>query len=189
LAGEIAAKTVAVIGCGPIGLFCIAVARACGASEVYALEINEHRRKLAEKMKADHVLNPAKDNVYEQVMAATGGTGVDVILEMSGHPDAIRLGFKILRLGGRASLLGIPSKPMELNLANDIIFKGAQVQGINGRLMYKTWFQMNALLRAGKLDLDPVITDRMPMVDFAKGMERLRTGESSKILLYPNGIK
>src|SRR5437016_10803016 len=93
LAGEIAAKTVAVIGCGPIGLFCIAVARACGASEVYALEINEHRRKLAEKMKADHVLNPAKDNVYEQVMNATGGTGVDVILEMSGHPDAIRLGF------------------------------------------------------------------------------------------------
>src|SRR3954471_15161608 len=79
LAGEIAAKTVAVIGCGPIGLFCIAVARACGASEVYALEINEHRRKLAQKMKADHVLNPAKDNVYEQVMSATGGTGVDVI--------------------------------------------------------------------------------------------------------------
>jgi len=61
LAGEIAAKTVAVIGCGPIGLFCIAVARACGASEVFALEINDHRRKLAEKMKADHVLNPAKD--------------------------------------------------------------------------------------------------------------------------------
>jgi threonine 3-dehydrogenase len=188
LAGEIAAKTVAVIGCGPIGLFCIAVARACGATEIYALEINEHRRKLAEKMKADHVLNPAKDNVYEQVMNTTDGTGVDVILEMSGHPDAIRLGFKILRLGGRASLLGIPSKPMELNLANDIIFKGAHVQGINGRLMYKTWFQMNALLKAHKLDLDPVITDRMPMADFSKGMDRLRTGESSKILLYPNGI-
>src|SRR5579859_6299405 len=64
LAGEIAAKTVAVIGCGPIGLFCIAVARACGATEIYALEVNEHRRKLAEKMRADHVLNPAKDNVY-----------------------------------------------------------------------------------------------------------------------------
>jgi threonine 3-dehydrogenase len=106
---------------------------------------------------------------------------------MSGHPDAIRLGFKILRLGGRASLLGIPSKPMELNLANDIIFKGAKVQGINGRLMYKTWFQMNAMLKAGKLDLDPVITDRMSMADFSKGMDRLKSGESSKILLYPNG--
>src|ERR1700749_229706 len=169
LAGAIAANTVAVVGCGPIGLFCIAVARACGASEVFAIEINDHRRKLAEEMKADHVLNPAKDNVYEKVMAATDGTGVDVILEMSGHPDAIRLGFKILRLGGRASLLGIPSKPMELNLANDIIFKGAVVQGINGRLMYKTWFQMNALLSTGKLDPDPVALERTPMADFIKG--------------------
>ena len=189
LAGEIAAKTVAVIGCGPIGLFAIAVARACGASEVFALEINAHRRKLAEQMKADVVLNPAQDNVYEKVMDITEGTGVDVVLEMSGHPDAIRLGFKILRLGGRASLLGIPSRPMELNLSEDIIFKGARVQGINGRLMYKTWYQMNALLKAGKLDLSPVITDRMPMTDFRKGMDRLKTGEASKILLYPNGMK
>jgi threonine 3-dehydrogenase len=187
LAGEIAAKTVAIIGCGPIGLFAVAVARACGASGVFALEINAHRRKLAAQMKADYVLNPAKDNVYEQVMETTGGIGVDVILEMSGHPDAIRLGFKILRLGGRASLLGIPSKPMELNMADDIIFKGAIVQGINGRLMYKTWYQMNALLKAGKLDLAPVITDRMAMADFSKGMDRLKSGEASKILLYPNG--
>ena len=140
-------------------------------------------------MKPDHVLNPAEDNVYEQVMAATEGTGVDVILEMSGHPDAIRLGFKILRLGGRASLLGIPSRPLELNLADDIIFKGAIVQGINGREMYKTWYQMNALLKAGKLDIGPVITDRMAMADFSKGMDRLKSGEASKILLYPNGIQ
>jgi threonine 3-dehydrogenase len=187
LAGEIAAKTVAVIGCGPIGLFAIAVARACGASAVFAVEINDHRRKLAQQMKADYALNPAQDNVYEKVLAATDGTGVDVVLEMSGHPDAIRLGFKILRLGGRASLLGIPSRPMELNLADDIIFKGAKVEGINGRLMYQTWYQMNALLKAGKLDLSPVITDRMAMSDFSKGMDLLKSGEASKILLYPNG--
>jgi threonine 3-dehydrogenase len=188
LAGEIAAKTVAVIGCGPIGLFCIAVARACGASEVFALEINAHRRKLAKEMKADYVLDPANEDVYKKVMQVTEGTGVDVVLEMSGHPDAIRLGFKILRLGGRASLLGIPSKPMELNLADDIIFKGAIVQGINGRLMYQTWYQMNALLKAHKLDLGPVITDRMAMTDFNKCMDRLKSGEASKILLYPNWV-
>ncbi|HEY6349786.1 MAG TPA: L-threonine 3-dehydrogenase [Candidatus Angelobacter sp.] len=189
LAGEIAAKTVAVVGCGPIGLFCIAVARACGATQIFALEVNEHRRKLAEKMKADFVLDPAKDNVYEKIMQATDGLGVEVMLEMSGKSDAIRLGFKILRLGGRVSLLGIPSKPVEFNLAEDFIFKGATVQGVNGRLMYKTWYQMTALLKAGKLDLSPVITDRMAMADFSKGLERLKTGESSKILLYPNGVR
>src|SRR5260370_17394889 len=78
LAGEIAAKTVAVIGCGPIGLFAIAVARACGASAVSALEVNDHRRKLAQQMKADYVLNPAQDNVYETALAKTDGPAVQL---------------------------------------------------------------------------------------------------------------
>ncbi|HEX3437076.1 MAG TPA: L-threonine 3-dehydrogenase [Pseudacidobacterium sp.] len=185
LAGEIAAKTVAVVGCGPIGLFAIAVAQACGAASVYALEINEHRRALAKKMGANEALDPAKDDVHAIVLNQTNGLGVDVVLEMSGHPDAMRLGFRILRTGGRVSLLGIPSRPVELDFANDVIFKGAVVQGINGRKMYETWYQMEALLKAGKLDLSPVITHRLPMSDFAKGMDLLKSGEASKIVLFP----
>jgi threonine 3-dehydrogenase len=185
LAGEIAARSVAVVGCGPIGLFAIAVARACGASIVFALEVNEHRRKLAHAMHADHVLNPATDNVAAVVAEKTAGIGVDVVLEMSGHADGMRLGFEILRTGGRVSLLGIPSKPVELDFARDIIFKGATVLGINGRKMYETWYQMEALLKAGKLDLKPVITHRLPMKDFARGMELLKSGEASKIILTP----
>jgi threonine 3-dehydrogenase len=189
LSGDVAAKSVAITGCGPIGLFAIAVAKACGATQVFAIEVNEYRRKVAAQMKADYVLDPTKDDVKSIVMDATGGVGIDVLLEMAGHPDAIKLGFSILRLGGRVSLLGIPSKPIEMNFAEDIIFKGATVLGINGRRMYQTWYQMQALLKAGKLDLHPVITDRIAMSDFSKGMERLRTGEASKILVYPNGTK
>ncbi len=189
LAGDIAAKTVMITGCGPIGLFAIAVARACGATQVFAVEVNQYRRKVAEQMKADYVLDPSKQDVRQIIRDATGGVGVDVVLEMAGHPDAIRLAFDVLRRGGRMSLLGIPSKPIQLDFADDIIFKGALVQGINGRRMYQTWYQMTALLKAGKLDLHPVITDRLAMKDFSKGMERLRTGEASKILLYPNGAE
>jgi threonine 3-dehydrogenase len=188
LSGEIAARSVAVVGCGPIGLFAIAVARAVGASQVFALEINAHRRKLAEKMKADLVLDPARQDVKQLILEATNGVGADVSLEMSGHPDGIRTAFHVLRLGGRVSLLGIPSKKVELDLANDVIFKGATVQGIYGRRMYETWYQMQALLKSGKLDLSPVITDRISMRDFSRGMERLKTGVASKILLYPNGV-
>ena len=112
LAGEIAAKSVAITGCGPIGLFCIAVARACGATQIFAIEPNEHRRKIAQQMKPDFALDPTKDDIYSIVMDNTGGTGVDVVLEMAGRSDAIRTGFKILRRGGRMSLLGIPSKPV-----------------------------------------------------------------------------
>jgi threonine 3-dehydrogenase len=189
LAGEIAAKTVAVTGCGPIGLFSIAVARAVGATTIFAIEVNEHRRKLATEMKADYALDPSKEDVRAIVAEKTGGLGVDVVLEMAGHPDAIRTAFDIIRRGGRMSLLGLTSKPIQLNFSEDIIFKGITIQGINGRRMYQTWYQMTALLKSGRLDLRPVITDRIPMKDFSKAMARLKTGEASKILVYPNGAR
>ena len=187
LAGEMAAKTVGITGCGPIGLFSIAVARAVGASQVFAIEVNEHRRRIAKEMHADFVLDPSTEDVRSVVMEETDGLGLDVVLEMAGHPSAIRTAFDIVRRGGRISLLGLTSKPISLNFSEDIIFKGITVQGINGRRMYQTWYQMTALLKNGKLDLHPVITDRMAMADFSKGMDRLKTGEASKILLYPNG--
>jgi len=189
LAGEIAAKTVAITGCGPIGLFSIAVARAVGASQVFAIEVNEHRRRIAQQMKADLVLDPSKEDVNSIVMQQTGGLGVDVVLEMAGHPNAIRTAFDIIRRGGRISLLGLTSKPISLNFSEDIIFKGITIQGINGRRMYQTWYQMTALLKHGKLDLHPVITNRIALKDFSKAMESLKTGEASKILVYPNGTK
>jgi len=189
LAGEIAAKTVAITGCGPIGLFSIAVARAVGATTIFAIEVNEHRRKLATKMKADYALDPSQEDVRAIVAEKTGGLGVDVVLEMAGHPDAIRIAFDIVRRGGRMSLLGLTSKPILVNFSEDIIFKGLTIQGINGRRMYQTWYQMTALLKGGRLDLHPVITDRIPMKDFSKAMARLKTGEASKILVYPNGTK
>jgi threonine 3-dehydrogenase len=185
LAGPIAAQTVAVTGCGAIGLFSIAVAKACGAAKVFAIEVNAHRRAVAAQMGADMALNPATEPVEKMVLEATGGTGVDVLLEMSGHPTAIRMGFALLRTGGRASLLGIPSRPFELDFARDIIFKGAIVQGINGRKMFETWFQMEALLSAGKLDLSPAITHRLKLSEFPQAMELLRSGEAIKVVMRP----
>jgi threonine 3-dehydrogenase len=182
LAGSIAAQTVLVTGCGAIGLFSIAVAKACGAAKVFAIEVNAHRRTVAAAMGADLVLDPSTDNVEEQILAATSGTGVDVLLEMSGHPAAIRQGFALLRTGGRASLLGIPSRPLEIDLARDVIFKGATVQGINGRKMYETWFQMESLLASGKLNLEPVITHRLKLSEFAQAMEFLKSGEAIKVV-------
>jgi len=185
LAGPIAATTVVVTGCGAIGLFSIAVAKACGAAKVFAIEVNAHRRSVAAKMGADLALDPAEVDIPERILQATGGTGVDVLLEMSGHPSAMALGFELLRTGGRASLLGIPSRPVELDFARDIIFKGATVQGINGRKMFETWFQMEALLAVGKLDLEPVITHRLKLSEFANAMKLLQSGEAIKVVLKP----
>ena len=189
LSGDIAGCTVAVIGCGPIGLFAIAVARAVGAGTIFAIEPNEFRRGLAKQMKADYAIDPSKENVKQFILDHTNGAGVDVVCEMSGNVNAIKQGFDILRFGGRASLLGTPTKPVELNLADAIIFKGAVVHGIHGRRMYKTWYQMQELVKAKRLDLNPAITDRIAMKDFSLGMDRMRAGLSSKVLVYPNGVK
>jgi threonine 3-dehydrogenase len=188
LAGPIAGQTVLVTGCGPIGLMAIAVAKACGSSAVYATETNEHRRALAKKMGADVVLNPAAEDAVARILSETGGTGVDALLEMSGNPTAIQQGFRALRAGGRASLLGIPTENVPLDLVKDVIFKGATVQGIYGRRMYETWVQMTALLKAGRLNLEPLFGERAPLDRFEQAFSLLQGGLAGKILLYPNGV-
>jgi threonine 3-dehydrogenase len=189
LAGAIAGQTALVTGCGPIGLMSIAVAKACGSSTVFATETNAHRREMAKQVGADVVINPAAENAVKKILDATGGTGVDVLLEMSGVPSAIQQGFKALRAGGRASLLGIPTENVPLDLVNDVIFKGATVQGIYGRRMYQTWVQMTALLKAGRLNLEPLFGEKVGLEKFEDAFRKLQTGMAGKILIYPNGIK
>jgi len=188
LAGAIAGHTVLVTGCGPIGLMSIAVAKACGSSTVFATETNDHRRAMAKQMGADVVLNPAEGDAVKKILEATGGTGVDVLLEMSGNAAAIQQGFKALRAGGRASLLGIPTDNVPLDLVNDVIFKGATVQGIYGRRMYQTWVQMTALLKAGRVNLEPLFGERVTLEKFEEAFAKLQSGLAGKILMYPNGM-
>jgi len=189
LAGPIAGQTALVTGCGPIGLMSIAVAKACGSSTVFATETNENRRAMAKRMGADVALNPATEDVVKQILGETNGTGVDVLLEMSGNATAIQQGFKALRAGGRASLLGIPTENVPLDLVDDVIFKGATVQGIYGRRMYGTWVQMTALLKAGRVNLDPLFGEREPLEKFENAFAKLQSGLAGKILLYPDGLK
>ncbi|MFI5093892.1 MAG: L-threonine 3-dehydrogenase [Candidatus Acidiferrales bacterium] len=188
LAGPVAGQTVLVTGCGPIGLMSIAVVKACGSSTVFATETNEKRRAMAKKLGADMVLNPAVEDPAKRILSETNGTGVDVLLEMSGNPTAIQQGFKALRAGGRASLLGIPTENVPLDLVSDVIFKGATVQGIYGRRMYETWVQMTALLKAGRLNLEPLFGERKRLDKYEDAFALLQGGLAGKVLLYPNGI-
>jgi threonine 3-dehydrogenase len=187
LAGEIAGHTVVVTGCGPIGLMAIAVARACGCSTLFATEVNATRMAMAKKMGADLVINPTQQDPVEIVKRETGGTGVDVLLEMSGNGKAIQQGFQMLRAGGRASLLGIPSEPVSLDLLSDVIFKGATVQGIYGRKMFETWVQMTSLLKSGRLNLEGLFRERFGLSKFSEAFRLLEGGEAGKVLFFPNG--
>ncbi|WP_409292401.1 L-threonine 3-dehydrogenase [Peribacillus sp. SCS-37] len=185
LAGEIAGKTVAIIGCGPIGIMAAGVAKAAGASQVIALDLNDYRLDLAKKMGATTVINSGKENPLEVIDRLTGGNGVDVVCEMSGHPAAMDQGFKMVTNGGRVSILSLPVRPVELDVTNDIVFKGITVQGITGRLMFKTWQQVSSLLASGQVDVKPMITHRFPLEDFEKGFDLMLKGECGKVVLQP----
>jgi threonine 3-dehydrogenase len=185
LSTDLAGKTVLVTGCGPIGLMAIGIAKSAGAAAVYGTEVVPFRLDLASRIGPDLILNPRETDVVTQIMTATDGQGVDVLLEMSGNPSAIHEGFAVLRSGGYAALLGIPSGPMELDLANEIIFKGASVYGVAGRRMWRTWYQTRALLSSGAVDVGPIITHELPLEDFEQGLQLMSTGQCGKVVLHP----
>jgi len=190
LAGPVAGERVAVFGCGPVGALAVAVAKAAGAAAVYAVDINDYRLGLARQMGADLILNPQRDDVVT-ILRDQGADrgGIDVFLEMSGSPQAVKQGLAALRNGGRASILGVYSRPVEIDWTNDIVFKGVHLQGITGRRMFETWYTTGALLASGALNVAPLITHRLALEDFATGFEAMRTGNTGKVVLFPQGIR
>jgi len=188
---DIAGKNVAVLGCGPIGLMAIAVVKVLGAAKVFATAggLNEVRIQLAKRMGADVVLSAREEgeNVVKIIRDATDGNGVDVALEMSGSPMAVRQAFEMLTPGGRVSLLGILEKPMELDLNNAVVFKAAMVYGITGRRMFQTWYQVKGLLSNPNFrnKIASIITHRIPMRDVAKGIDLLNFKQAGKVALEP----
>ncbi len=183
-AQPVAGRSVLITGAGLIGLMAIPVARAAGAAAVYVTDVNPRRLAMARDMGADLALD-ARAAPAEAVMGATGGAGVDVLLEMSGNAAAIDQGFTLLRPGGDAALLGLPGKAVEVNWSDHLVTKGATVRGIYGRRMWETWHQMRALLGTGAVDLRPLITHRYALDDFQAAFDVMRSGESGKVILRP----
>ena len=188
MAAGVSVKSVLVMGAGSIGLMAILVARAAGASAVYAVDINPAKLELATKLGADATFAAGDPQLVEKIVAATRGEGVDVLLEMSGNPQALDTGLRSVRKGGRVALLGIPSENVTIDLADRVIFKGLTLLGINGRRMYETWYQTAELVRSGRVDLKPIITHVLPFEEFERGFDLMRSGEAAKIVLDLKGI-
>ncbi|HET7551010.1 MAG TPA: L-threonine 3-dehydrogenase [Gemmatimonadaceae bacterium] len=180
LTADIPGSTVLVTGCGPIGIFAIGVCRAAGASRIVASDVNDTRLALARQMGAHDAVHP--EQVEAIVKGATEGLGVDVVLEMSGHPSAIHQAFALVRPAGRIQMLGVPAKPLEFNFATELVFKGVTVYGVTGRRMYDTWLQMTRFLRSREFDPTPVITHRFPLECFDDAIRAIKSGEAGKVI-------
>jgi threonine 3-dehydrogenase len=170
LEADVPGSRVLVLGCGPIGCFAVG-------------DFNPMRLALARQMGAHVTLDPGSDDVLARVRDLTGGDGVDLVCEMSGHPSGHAQAFAAARLGGRVNLLGTPSRTTEVDFARDVIFKGLTLYGVTGRKMYQTWDEMRRFLRCGQLDPRPVITHRFPLESIAEAIQVIKDGQAGKVIL------
>ena len=184
-AEDVVGSSVVVLGCGPIGLFAVGIARACGARQVVAVEPNDFRQALAKQMGADVVVDPSRGDPVAAVMEATDGHGAEVVLEMSGVPKVIDQGTRMLAGGGRMALLGLPGEPVTLDITDQVIFKEARLFGVTGRTIFRTWELTSTLLATGQVDVSPVITHRFSMQDFEEAFDAVTSGRSGKVILTP----
>ncbi len=183
---DLAGKSVAILGCGPVGLFSIGIARAYGAVRVLASDRVGFRLGLAATMGATAVIDTdSVRDVPGWFIAQNEGEHVDVVFEMSGNPAAIAGSFDIVRNGGRVILFGIPAEPVEIDVAEALIFKNLEVSAVSGRKIWDTWYRTQWLLEHGVVDLRPLVTAELGLDEFERAFDLLDSGEACKVVLRP----
>jgi len=185
LSFDLVGEDVLITGAGPIGCMAAAVARHVGARHVVVTDINDGRLALARQMGATRAVRADRVDLKDVMRELQMQEGFDVGLEMSGSADALRDQIDALMHGGHLALLGLYRDPPEIDL-NEAIFKGIALKGIYGREMFETWHKTVAMLGSG-LEVDRVITHRLPFESFEEGFQALKAGTASKVILELHG--
>ncbi len=178
-------ETVAVVGCGPVGIMAVQAAFALGAARVLAIDLVPERTALAEQLGAIPIV-ASQRNPVSQVNQLTGGEGADVVIEAVGGTRTLALAFDLVRGGGRVSAVGISAEetfqfPLNTSLVKDITFR-IGVANIP-RHMDATL----ALVAGGRIDPTVVVSHRLPLEEAAHGYHLFAERKATKVLLLPHG--
>lgn len=182
----VAGQSVLVNGCGPIGLMAVGVARALGARQVIAVDVNPLRLAMAERMGADQIADARTQDIVKLAQDLTHGDGVDVAIESTGAESGLKASLAALRRGGDYRLFGAPSHPVELDLTQ-WLRTGPTIHNIHGRRIWRSWRQAADLLAAGKVDLAPLVSHVVPLADAREAFDLVLRGEAVKPLLAVDG--
>jgi threonine 3-dehydrogenase len=206
--GNVAGKTVAILGCGAQGLMATAVARTLGATRIYITDFSNPdggfsssrlatRFETARELGADFCFDTNEEAAHGQRQELFArardehGGGIDVILEMSGAEQAYNDAGAMVKNGGRILLLGIPARPLRsFDFGKYAVWKGVTIKGIFGRRMFETWYAMLDLLASEKSGLKArlekiIAEEKVPLSKFERGFDLVRSHEAVKILLTP----
>lgn len=170
---------VAVVGCGPIGLLTIQLARAAGASRVIAVEPRAHRREAALRYGADVAVTP--DEADDRGFWRGYGLGADLVVEIAGTDEAIATSVRAARPGARVLLAGIPSDDRSAFPAGDSRRKGLTFVMV--RRMKEMYPRAIRLVEQGLVDVRSMVTERAPLEDVSGAFERAAAREGLKTVV------
>jgi L-iditol 2-dehydrogenase len=175
---------VAVIGCGPIGLCLVQLARAAGARQVVAVEPLRHRREAAAAMGADVVLDAGAADLTAALSQATSGRGVDVAFEAAGNDAAVGLAVAAARPGGRVVLTGIPAQDTITFPASVARRKGLTIK--LSRRMKDTYPRATRLVTGGLVDVSSIVSHTFPLARAEEAFRAASDRVGLKIIVSPN---
>jgi 2-desacetyl-2-hydroxyethyl bacteriochlorophyllide A dehydrogenase len=181
-----AGETVAVFGAGGLGLSAIQLAKAFGAREVFAVDINASKLAMARRFGAI-AIDAANVDAVKELKRLTNGRGVDVALELIGLPLTMRQTVQSLAIKGRAALVGITDKTFEIAPYEEVLNKEAEIIGVSDHLASELPLLID-WVRQGKLDLSNVITRTIPLDANAinetlDGLEKF--GDEGRVVIKP----
>ncbi|MDD4171535.1 MAG: zinc-binding dehydrogenase, partial [Syntrophomonas sp.] len=161
--------TVAVMGCGPVGMCAMTTARLWGPSKIIAVDINQERLDFAVKNGiADVGLNPLKVNTGDVIREMTDGRGADATIEANGFKPTFDMAVDAVRAGGRVSLIGVFEKPQELAM-NTLWTKNISIN--MGLVNANRIPELIKLIQSGKINTNFLCTHRAPLNDIVKGYD------------------
>ena len=172
----------ALIGCGPIGLLILQVLRTAGAGEILACDPQPHRRELALRLGASKVGASVAD-----IGEWTRGEGLPLVIEATNAPEGFRDAIRAARIGGRVVLVGIPDGDSYVIPAAEARRRGLNIKF--SRRMGHVYPRAIALVEAGKVDVEAVVSHRFPLSEGPAAFRRHAANEAGmvKSLIYPGG--
>ena len=171
-------SSVVVFGCGGVGISAIQGARICGAAEILAVDTLENKLEQAKSFGATHVCTP--DDLPQLKTEITGGEGFDYALECVGHPDTIRASFEAARRGGTAVVVGVGRLDQKLDFnAFELFYSDKNLRGsMYGSSNVRVFMpRLLRLWKAGKLDLEGMITRRIRLDEVNDAFDAMQTGQ------------
>ena len=179
-------KPVLIIGPGPVGLFCLQIAKMAGANPIIVVgtSIDQVRFGIAGRLGADLIIDVEKENVREKIFEITNKQGCHLVVDAAGNNQALKLAVDIVSRMGQITKIGWGPKPIDFSL-DPIISKGVRIQGTFSHI-WSTWEDVLSLISRGEIDMESMITKRLNLDNWLEAFKEIEESRIVKAVILFN---